>query len=238
LLIINLFIWVWVLISPQQVGEQQQNPTAQAVPNNKPLATAKTVVSILEQPQAGKERKSDPPLVTEARIAPEVDEKTTPKAAAMPVTPEPVMSSQDTETTQPAGIAAQAHDAPKDVAVAADAPEQAEQTVIAAQHRLAKVSEPQVPAEQPLETRGHPEIKQDEAEQIPMLWELPANVQEKLSDLKINILVYDEDTARRFVIINMRKYREGDQLIPSGMRLQRITRKGVVIDYGDGLVRL
>jgi general secretion pathway protein B len=105
---------------------------------------------------------------------------------------------------------------------------------------VAKLDVAQPPAAQPRiqEKAAQVAVEQDETEQIPLLWELPARIQERLSDLKINILVYNEDAADRFVIINMHKYREGDRLEPSGMRLERITRKGIVVDYGDGLVRL
>jgi hypothetical protein len=40
------------------------------------------------------------------------------------------------------------------------------------------------------------------------------------------------------VIINMQKYREGDRLEPYGMHLEHITREGIVINHGDGLVRM
>ena len=79
---------------------------------------------------------------------------------------------------------------------------------------------------------------EDNTKQIPLVWELPANLQQKLSDLKINIHVYNDKPAQRFVIINMRKYREGDRLEPSGMQLERITRDGIVINHGNGLVRM
>ncbi len=79
---------------------------------------------------------------------------------------------------------------------------------------------------------------EDQAQQIPTLWESPANLQEKLSDLKINIHVYNDEAAQRFVIINMRKYREGDRLEPSGMQLERITREGIVINHGNGRIRM
>jgi general secretion pathway protein B len=73
---------------------------------------------------------------------------------------------------------------------------------------------------------------------IPEIWELPGTVQQRLKGLKVNIHVYNELPEERFVIIDMRRYREGDSLGRPGLRLDRITRDGVVIDYGDGLVRL
>ena len=37
-----------------------------------------------------------------------------------------------------------------------------------------------------------------------------------------------------FVLINMDKYKQGDQISGNGPLVQEITRDGVVIDYGDG----
>jgi hypothetical protein len=75
-------------------------------------------------------------------------------------------------------------------------------------------------------------------EQIPLVWELPQMLREKVLRLKSSVHVYHELTEQRFVIVNMHRYGEGDSLPPDGFRLQRIDRDGVVIDYGEGLVRL
>ncbi|MCU7812942.1 MAG: general secretion pathway protein GspB, partial [Candidatus Thiodiazotropha sp. (ex Notomyrtea botanica)] len=73
---------------------------------------------------------------------------------------------------------------------------------------------------------------------IPLVWELPQGLREKILQLKSSIHVYSETPEQRFVIINMKRYKEGDSLQPNGFRLERIDRDGVVIDHGDGLVRL
>lgn len=75
-------------------------------------------------------------------------------------------------------------------------------------------------------------------EKIPLVWELPQTLREKVLRLKSSVHVYNELAEQRFVIIEMRRYGEGDTLPPDGFRLQRIDRDGVVIDYGAGLVRL
>jgi general secretion pathway protein B len=77
-----------------------------------------------------------------------------------------------------------------------------------------------------------------EDESIPLVWELPQGQREALQQLKISIHVYHNEPDRRFVLINMRRYGEGDQLRGTDYRLKTIERDGVVIDYGDGLVRL
>lgn len=237
LLLINLLIWFWVVMGPGSVSEQSADNIAQTKQQREPLATADAVVSMLEQSQAGKERKSDPPLLVEARVAKKVvagkpsEPASTSPTPARPTKPVPArVITQPPAKVEPAVTTVES--APETTAQA-DVTREVEPTKYEDANKLAKASVSQAVPVQKLET-----MQQDETEQIPLLWELPANVQEKLSDLKINILVYDDDAARRFVIINMHKYREGDSLVPSGMKLQRITRKGVIIDYGDGLVRL
>ncbi|ODB91637.1 hypothetical protein A3195_09640 [Candidatus Thiodiazotropha endoloripes] len=83
----------------------------------------------------------------------------------------------------------------------------------------------------------------DEAEEvvdetIPLVWELPQGLRDELQQLKISIHVYHKQPERRFVLINMRRYGEGDKLRGTDYRLKQIEREGVVVDYGDGLVRL
>jgi hypothetical protein len=75
-------------------------------------------------------------------------------------------------------------------------------------------------------------------ETIPLVWELPQAQRDELQQLKISIHVYHKEPARRFVLINMRRYGEGDKLRGTDYQLKHIERDGVVVDYGDGLVRL
>jgi hypothetical protein len=73
---------------------------------------------------------------------------------------------------------------------------------------------------------------------IPLIWELDQGLREKLEQLKTTIHVYNDDPSQRFVIINMHRYGEGDLLGTTGYRLHEINRDGIIVDYGDGLVRL
>lgn len=90
-----------------------------------------------------------------------------------------------------------------------------------------------VAAEKLLETK-----EEDAWAQVPLVWEMSSAVQKKFAKLKVNIHVFNPDASKRFVIINMKRYQEGDSLEQRGMRLEQITPKGVVIDYGDGMVRM
>lgn len=52
----------------------------------------------------------------------------------------------------------------------------------------------------------------------------------QLPELRLDLHVYDEDPASRFVFINMRKLREGDSL-PDGVRVETITPKGARLSF-------
>ncbi|MEJ2685804.1 MAG: general secretion pathway protein GspB [Gammaproteobacteria bacterium] len=72
---------------------------------------------------------------------------------------------------------------------------------------------------------------------VPLLQDLPANVRRGMPALHVDVHVYDKDPARRFVLINMHRYREGDTLA-AGPRLLRITQGGVVLEYHGVRFRL
>jgi general secretion pathway protein B len=52
----------------------------------------------------------------------------------------------------------------------------------------------------------------------------------QLPELRLDLHVYDDDPASRFVFINMRKLREGDSL-PEGVRVDSITPKGARLSF-------
>ncbi len=79
---------------------------------------------------------------------------------------------------------------------------------------------------------------QTDQQQIPLIWELDQGLREELEQLRTTIHVYHEIASERFVIINMRRYGEGDTLDAKGYRLHTIDKDGIVVDYGNGLVRL
>ncbi len=74
--------------------------------------------------------------------------------------------------------------------------------------------------------------------EIPFIFELPYTKRLRIPDITINVHVYNSNADKRFAIINMRKYREGDQLQGSSVKLSQVTPHGIVIDYGSGLVRI
>lgn len=70
----------------------------------------------------------------------------------------------------------------------------------------------------------------------PPLAELPA-LRARLSSLHLDIHAWAEDPAERFVLINLRRYAEGDRL-PEGPAVRRILRNGVVLEYEGTLFTL
>jgi general secretion pathway protein B len=52
----------------------------------------------------------------------------------------------------------------------------------------------------------------------------------QLPDLKLDLHVYAEKPAERFVFINMRKLREGESL-PDGVRVDAITPRGADLSF-------
>lgn len=64
--------------------------------------------------------------------------------------------------------------------------------------------------------------------------DLPDSSRAALNQYEVNVHVFDDDPIRRFVLINMDKYKEGDRIANNGPLVEEITSKGVVIDYGRG----
>lgn len=65
---------------------------------------------------------------------------------------------------------------------------------------------------------------------IKELWELPADYQSTVPDLKFSFHVYSRNPDKRTIIINGRRLREG-QMITSQMRLRVITETGVICHH-------
>lgn len=59
---------------------------------------------------------------------------------------------------------------------------------------------------------------------------MPHAFQSSVPPLVVNIHVYDQDPTKRFVLINMKKYLEGDR-IGNGPVLRHITPGGLQLEY-------
>ena len=72
---------------------------------------------------------------------------------------------------------------------------------------------------------------------IPFLFELPPEFRHTLPDLKINVFVYSEQPAERFVMIDMVKYTVG-QRIKDSIVLKEIRSDSLVVEYNDRTFRI
>jgi len=77
--------------------------------------------------------------------------------------------------------------------------------------------------------RGYPARRRD----MPADSFSRADASQDPAGLKINFHAYSTEPADRFVIINMQRFSEGEELVSGGPVLKAITPTGVEIDFGD-----
>jgi len=66
--------------------------------------------------------------------------------------------------------------------------------------------------------------------QLPSWYELPLEFRNRLSLPRLDLHAYSEEPRNRFILVNLKKYREGDRL-DSGLILQEILPDGMVMSY-------
>jgi len=76
-----------------------------------------------------------------------------------------------------------------------------------------------------------------ETSSAPFLSELPFEFQESVPDMTLDVHVYVETPAKRFVLINERRYRQGEHTT-EGAIVKAIVPDGVVLRYEDDLFKL
>jgi len=72
---------------------------------------------------------------------------------------------------------------------------------------------------------------------IPLLKDKPAPFRQAIPKMNVDLHVYAERPRERFALINMSKFREGDE-IGRGLVLERITPSGLVIRFNDDRFRI
>ena len=77
-------------------------------------------------------------------------------------------------------------------------------------------------------------VQTSSSSSVPNLRDLPESWRTSLNQYEVNVHVFDTDPIRRFVLINMDKYKEGDRIVNNGPLVEEITPEGVVVDYGNG----
>ncbi|MES9873013.1 MAG: general secretion pathway protein GspB [Candidatus Sedimenticola sp. 6PFRAG7] len=76
-----------------------------------------------------------------------------------------------------------------------------------------------------------PDIPLDAAVETPLAYDmLPKSLRTELSGMKVDAHAYDEDPGRRFVLINTRRYKEGD-ILDEGPELKAIREHDVLLSY-------
>jgi hypothetical protein len=61
-------------------------------------------------------------------------------------------------------------------------------------------------------------------------WEVPASVRDQLTEMHISVMVFAERPEDRFILMNGRRWVEGDEPQP-GLRLEEIRRDGAVFTF-------
>ena len=203
-------------VVPERIGPPEVNPP-------------KSPKSDLESQLLNSGMPSERSLMSEAKLS------------RPPEQPQPLRRSEPKSVTAEPSAAPREHQMPAPLAkldpLSGLPPKTLEKSPSATEPEAPQVmSAPQQP--EPQQSMGSVEADEPLDESIPLVWELPQVLRDELQQLKISIHVYHKEPERRFVLINMRRYGEGDKLRGTDYLLKHIEREGVVVDYGDGLVRL
>jgi len=163
----------------------------------------------------------DRPAVTPLVSQPPVLENPAPRvpqaARIAPLPAPPVAAPVKTETTAKPVL-----QEPAMAAAVLPAQPQAEQP---------QVGQPQV--EQP----PRPAVKAD-APALPVWPQIPTHLFQQLSgNLRLDVHVFSDQPQKSFVLINMRKYRQGEKL-QEGPQLDEITAEGVILSFSGQRFRL
>lgn len=73
--------------------------------------------------------------------------------------------------------------------------------------------------------------------QAPLLHELPQAIRVTVPALTVNAHVWTQDPSRRFVLLNMQRFRDGDR-VQDGLQLVTILPEGVELDWQGTRFRL
>ena len=154
-----------------------------------------------------------PPLVASAAPAPPV-----PAAPAQPPPPAPLVVAPPAAGNQPIPPLAVPASAPYPAGAGAAGGAGDEPN-----------PEDYVPAQEPAPMKGS-HVQRGTVEGVPLYQDATAAPGARIPPLRLDLHVYADHPQDRFVMINMRKLREGDSL-PDGVRVESITADGVVLSY-------
>ena len=72
---------------------------------------------------------------------------------------------------------------------------------------------------------------------VPLLLEKSSEFQQSMPKLNIDVHVYAKKRAKRFVLVNLRKYHEHDKIM-EGLYLEEITSDGIILRYHNERVKI
>ena len=171
---------------------------------------------------------------------------TRPHPAAPPVTPPPPAPVATVPATSPARPLAPASTIPPSAAPAPATSRRESTGKSAAPELPATVAKPTPLPSAPAPTRKEPAQSAvtpgsvtlaPAPEPVPLLETLSAGARRGIPALNLDIHVHSADPDRRFVVINGRRYREGDRL-GEGPVLETVTRDGAILRQGGQRFRL
>ena len=171
-----------------------------------------------------------------AAAAPSSNAVAPPAAAAAAVPAQPPAGPPLTLPTQTVGAQLPPMQSAATVPAGAEAPAGA--ATAAAREPLAAAArettkpedyEPAAPAAPPAQgAESH--VRRGTADGVPLYQEVAAQQGGSLPQLRLDLHVYAAQPSQRFVMVNMRKLREGDST-PEGARVESITPDGAVLSY-------
>jgi general secretion pathway protein B len=70
----------------------------------------------------------------------------------------------------------------------------------------------------------------EDISRLPSWYELPQEFRNRLDLPRLDLHAYSEEPQNRFILVNLKKYREGERL-ESGLVLEEILPDGMVMSY-------
>ena len=148
----------------------------------------------------------------------------TPAPAAAPPTPPPQVSS-----APPASVSAPALVPPAAVPTTAAEHNPTPSPVTAAPNTAVESAQDLAPAAEPAAPLGS-HVRRGTVDGVPLYQDWATTPGTHVPQLRLDLHVYAALPQERFVMINMKKLREGDSL-PEGVRVESITPEGAVLSY-------
>jgi general secretion pathway protein B len=102
--------------------------------------------------------------------------------------------------------------------------------VVLPERTKTQASSPSSSAQELSVTRTETSSTENDISQLPNWYELPLEFRNRLRLPQLDLHVYSEEPQNRFILVNFKKYREGERL-ESGLVLEEIYPEGMVMSY-------